>query len=392
MKKNTKKKIKDFKYGFTGTRRKFGINYWRFFFNGINSISGSEQMFFIELEMINPWTSPSEAILSFKPRITISAEDLQYALAGTQAAHNLETEDIRVPSYCAIRVGKIGGDSKQLCSYFPVKEMTFHSKPFEIQIGNKFFSEERISGFLNLPKEEVSEHPEYLCESGNVTWELNYEISKEYKDGFKDSDMRWFPFGLKTVFSGKIDFDGVSYLVDPRKCCGYIERFWGKTMPEPWFHVSAENLTSDITGKTLFNSAFSIQGVFNDKVSFIGKIEDIEIELCADGKGKNYSAVWDCIQMPEAEDVDENLLHWSVSLHNKIWVIDIDVYCKIRDLFNRSIELPDNSRRIMNLLEGTTGTGELKLYKRIGNTLEQIEHANLVKVVCEFGHIEQGEV
>ena len=96
--------------------------------------------------------------------------------------------------------------------------------------------------------------------------------------------------------------------------------------------------------------------------------------------------------MPEAENVEENLLHWSVSLHNKEWVIDVDVYCKIKDLFNRSIELPENSRRIMNMLEGTTGTGEIKLYKRIGNTLEQIEHANLVKVVCEFGHVEQGEV
>ena len=96
--------------------------------------------------------------------------------------------------------------------------------------------------------------------------------------------------------------------------------------------------------------------------------------------------------MPEAEVMEENLLHWSVSLHNKIWVIDVDVYCKIKDLFNRLIELPDNSRRVMSLLEGATGSGEIKLYKRIGNTLEQIEHANLAKVICEFGHIEQGEI
>ena len=387
--KNKIKKIKDFKYGFAGKKRKFGINIWRFFFNGINSISGSEQMFFIELEMLNPWISPQDVSLSFKPRVTITAEDLQYALAGTQSARNLETEDVRLPSYCAVRVGKLGAYSKQLCSYFTVKEMTVHTKPFEIQIGNKFFSENKLSGFLNLSKEEVAEHPEYLCDSGSVTWELNYETENEYKDGFKSPEARWFPYGLKTIFSGKISFDGADYIVDPRKCIGYTERFWGKTMPEPWFHVSAGNLTSDISGKILFNSAFSIQGNFNDKVSFIGKIEDIEIEFCADSRHKNFSAIWDCIQMPEAENIDENLLHWTISLHNKIWVIDVDVYCKIRDLFNRSIELPDNSRRIMNLLEGATGTGELKLYRKSGNTLEQIEHANLLKVVCEFGHIEQ---
>ncbi|MCR4580853.1 MAG: hypothetical protein K5681_10965 [Treponema sp.] len=390
MTKNNKK-IKDLRFGFTGKRRKFGINYWRFFFYGINSISGSEQMFFIELEMLNPWLNPSEPYLSYKSRVSITAEDLQYALAGTQSAHNLETEELKLPSYCAIRVGKIGGRAKQICSYFSVREMNFHSKPFEIQIGNKFFSENRISGFLNLSKEEVAEHPEYLCDSGSVTWELNYEIDNEYKEGYKSPEMRWFPFGLKTVFTGKLNFDGVDYIVDPRKCCGYIERFWGKTMPEPWFHITAENLTSEITGKTLFNSSFAIKGSFNEKVSFLGKFEDVEIIFAADSRQKSYSAVWDCIQMPEAEDIDENLLHWSVSLHNKIWVIDIDVYCKIRELFNRSIELPDNSRRIMNLLEGGTGTGEVKLYKRVGSTLEQIEHANLVKVVCEFGHIEQGQ-
>ncbi len=390
MTKNNKN-TKDLKYGFSKKKKKLGLNYWRFFFNGINSVTGAEQMFFIELEMLNPWLNPSEPSLSFKSRANITAEDLQYALAGTQAAHHLETEVIKLPSYCAVRVGKIGGKAKQLCSYFCIHDMNFHQKPFEIQIGNKFFSEDRISGFLNLSQEELVEHPEYMCDSGNATWELHYEIDNEYKDGFKSSDMRWFPFGLKTIFSGKITFDGADFLVDPRKCCGYIERYWGKSMPEPWFHVSAENLTSEITGKALFNSAFSIQGIFNDKVSFIGKFDDIEINFRADGRAKSYTAIWDCIQMPEAENSDENLLHWSVSLHNKIWVIDVDVYCRIKDLFNRSIELPDNSRRIMNLLEGCTGTGEIKLYKRVGSTLEQIEHANLVKVICEFGHIEQGE-
>ena len=78
MKKNNKN-IKELKFGFSNKKRKFGINYWRFFFNGINSISGSEQMFFIELEMLNPWLSPSEPSLSFKLRTTITAEDFKKA-------------------------------------------------------------------------------------------------------------------------------------------------------------------------------------------------------------------------------------------------------------------------------------------------------------------------
>ena len=162
-------------------------------------------------------------------------------------------------------------------------------------------------------------------------------------------------------------------------------------MPEPFFHVSAANLTSVISGKTLFESSFAVNGIFDERVSFVGKFEDIDIELCADGSKRQFSVVWDCTQMPETENPDENLLHWSVSLNSKEWVIDIDVFCKIRELNDRTIELPEGQRKVLNLLEGGTGTGEIKLYKHIGNTLEQIEHATLAKVICEFGHIEEGE-
>ena len=38
---------KEYKFGLSGTKKKFGINYWRFFFNGVETISGAEQMFFV---------------------------------------------------------------------------------------------------------------------------------------------------------------------------------------------------------------------------------------------------------------------------------------------------------------------------------------------------------
>ena len=39
-------------------------------------------------------------------------------------------------------------------------------------------------------------------------------------------------------------FDGTEYAVDPRRCSGYSERFWGKGIPEPYFHLSSANLFS----------------------------------------------------------------------------------------------------------------------------------------------------
>lgn len=390
MKSNTKIS-NDYKFGLTGAKKKLGINNWRFVFNGVNTSTGAEQMFYIEFEMLNPWTSSDAVQLGFKPRVSISAEDLQYALAGTDSAKNLSTEAIVQPSYCAVRVGTFGVEGKQLCSYYPVKQVKFSSKPFEIIVDNKYFNDNKIGGFINVPDEEKAAHPELLCDAGYAKWDISYSVKKDYKNGYKSDLLRWFPFGLQTVFSGTMHFDGNEYAIDPKRCCGYSERFWGKGVPEPYFHLSAANLTSVISGKTLFESSFAVNGIFDERVSFIGKFEDIDIELCADGSKRQFSVVWDCAQMPENENPEENLLHWSASLNSKEWVIDIDVFCKIRELNNRTIELPEGQRQVLNLLEGGTGTGEIKLYKHIGNTLEQIEHATLAKVFCEFGHIEEGE-
>ena len=385
------KKIKDLKAGFSKKKSKLGINIWRFFFNAQNSVSGAEQMFFIEFEILNPSIAQSEAVLSFKPKVKISADDLQYALAGTQSAASIETEEKNLPTYCTVRCGMLGIVPKQICLYYPVKEVKFNSRPFEIIVGKNFFSETNLNGFLALSKEEISKHPEYLCDSGKVSWEITYSTTTEVCSGENSKLFRWFPSGLQTSFSGKITFDGDEYIVLPNKCFGYSERYFGKSLVEPWFHISCNNLTSVISGKTLFNSAFSIQGIFDGRVAFLGKFEDNRIEFPTELSKRQYSCFWDCVQMPENEEPDENLLHWTVSLNSKNWVIDVDIYCRIKEVFNRRLELPDASRHVMNMLQGATGTGEIKLYKKNGSVLEQLEHANLTKVVCEFGHCEQSE-
>lgn len=384
-----KKQLKNNRYGLTGSKKKVGINYWRFVFNAIEDNSGAEQMFYIELEMINPWLSPDDVVLGFKPRVKISADDLQYALAGTQSAKSLDTETKVQPSYCSIRIGMFGTNCKQLVYYFPIKEAHFNNKPFEIDIDNKIFTENTISGFLSVSEEDINVHPEYLCNSGYAKWDITYSPIKATIEGYDNKTLRWFPAGLNTRYSGKISFDGNDYTIDTRRASGYMERLWGKDLPETWFHISSSTLTSVISGKTLFESSFSVQGIFDDKVSFLGSFGDLEIQFIANSS--KFNTVWDCSQMPQSEDESQNLLHWSVSLDNKNWVIDIDVFCKIKEMFNRNLELPEGFRKVMNMLQSGTGTGELKLYKKIGNTLEQIEHAQLAKVICEFGHTEEGE-
>lgn len=384
------KRLKDYKFGFSNSKKKFGINYWRFFFNGIDVISNAEHTFFLEFQMINPWLSPNETKLSFKANPKLTERDLQYALAGTDSAKELKTEGEIVPSYCLVRIGKLGHTPKQLCSYFPVKDIVFSHKPFRMQIGNILFSENALIGDISLSEKDDTYKLEYLCDQGYASWKLAFEVKYGFSVGYKDEG-RWFPSGLKTYLSGTLNFDGVEYKVEKESCRGYSEKFWGKTLPEPWFHISATTLTSEITGKPLFNSAFAVQGIFNDKMAFVGKFEDKEIIFKGDKSSSKVDMAWNCTQMPETDNIEKNLLHWSCSFSSKEWIVDVDVYCKLKNLYNREIEMPDGARKTLNMIDGISESGEIKLYKQKGPNIEQIEHAKIDKVICEFGHKEELE-
>lgn len=382
--------LKEYRYGFTNTKKRIGINNWRFFFNGVNVISGSEQIFFLEFDMINPWDSPSEVKLSFKPNPKLTERDLQYALAGTESAKSLKTEGEINPSYCLVRFGKLGQEPKQLCAYFPVKKVTFNNRPFSIEAGDILFSESNLKGNIDVSEDKGTYKLEYLCNQGTAEWDLCYDIAAGYSEGY-DEKARWFPCGLTTYLAGRVSFDGVSYIVNKDNCFGYCDRYWGKTLPEPWFHISSNTLTSEITGTRLFNSAFAVQGLFDDKISFIGKIENEEIIFRGEKSKSKFETAWTCVQSPESENDELNTLHWSCSFTSKTWIVDIDVYCKLKDLFNRKIELPDGPRKTLELVEGISSNGEIKIYKQYGSTIEQVEHAKLDKVVCEFGCREEYE-
>ena len=80
-----------------------------------------------------------------------------------------------------------------------------------------------------------------------------------------------------------------------------------------------------------------------------------------------------------------------VSITNKKFVIDIDVFCPASQLFVRSWELPEGKRKILKVIGGGSGTGEVRLYKKIKKNLELIEHAHVAMALCQFGKTEDPE-
>lgn len=375
-------KSKDYKIGFSIFQKKSGINFWRFFFPGINQENKEECFFCLEFEVLNPNISENEMLFSLSQK-KILPEDLQSALLGNSSILNEQTNT--KSSYCSVRLLKLGKKSKQLCQFMSFKEVDFDFKNMEFKIGNKLFTDKSLSGFISIANEDEIKNKEIFCQQGYATWNLEYKIKESELKGYHNDSYRWFPIGVKTDFVGKVNFDGEDFLVDTRTALGHIDRFYGNAYPTELIHIYCSNLISMISGKKLENSAFCIQGIFENRISLIGNLENIDISFFANKSQRAYNCVFDCVEVPGIENHSERMLHWSFSLNDKQTIVDIDIFCRLTELNNRIIEKPEGNRNIISLLEGGTGFGEIKLYKKNKKAIEQIEHAKLTKVICEFG-------
>lgn len=375
-------KSKDYKIGFSIFQKKSGINFWRFFFPGINQENKEECFFCLEFEVLNPNISENEMLFSLSQK-KILPEDLQSALLGNSSILNEQTNT--KSSYCSVRLLKLGNKSKQLCQFMSFREVDFDFKNMEFKIGNKLFTDKSLSGFISIANEDEIKNKEIFCQQGYATWNLEYKIKESELKGYHNDSYRWFPIGVKTDFVGKVNFDGEDFLVDTRTALGHIDRFYGNAYPTELIHIYCSNLISMISGKKLENSAFCIQGIFENRISLIGNLENIDISFFANKSQRAYNCVFDCVEVPGIENHSERMLHWSFSLNDKQTIVDIDIFCRLTELNNRIIEKPEGNRNIISLLEGGTGFGEIKLYKKNKKAIEQIEHAKLTKVICEFG-------
>ena len=90
-------------------------------------------------------------------------------------------------------------------------------------------------------------------------------------------------------------------------------------------------------------------------------------------------------------DSEGEKLHWSVSIHRKKIVIDIDIFARTSQMLVRDYELPQGGKKLLKVLGGGNGYGEIKIFKKVKKNLELLEHANILNAVCDFGNIDSTE-
>ncbi|MBB5217967.1 MAG: hypothetical protein J6O39_02315 [Treponema sp.] len=391
---DTKRIRRNSRYMLKGALRKSGFDCWRLVTCGISRKTGEEKTFFIEYYVVNPALSPDDVVLGFKSRFAGNEADLQYALAGTESAKTFTTESLVQPSFVMVKAGVLSKGGSQLNAYYPSSQLKINDSNFILSVGpgerpDCVLSDDYSVGRVAVTREQLLHSPEILGNPGWMEWNLRFEQRIEFQKNYSSKDVNWAAFGAKTDFNGEIIYNGEEYIVTAKKSFGYFDKTWGREFVNPVFHLNASNCLSVISGKNLFNSCFAVQGEFSKKLSVLVDVEGLRCEFSAD-KSKKFSLSYDFTQMPVDEEGEK--LHWTVSVHNKKYIIDIDIYCLQEDMSLREYECPEGGRKLMKVLSGASGYGELKIFKSKKKNIELIEQVKVSNCVCEYGNVELPEL
>ncbi len=306
------------------------------------------------------------------------------------------------PSYLMVNVGFWGEEHGQLHRFFPWKDVLVSPvTPYRIAAGDCLCSEDHTSGSVAVTPEDAKAHPEWMSDAGSMSWDLKIDKKVSYHVGYGASkffrdinafEMFWHAEGMKTAFSGTITLNGTAYTVKPETCYGYSDKNWGGDFTSPWVWLSSNNLVSVKSGKRLENSVFNIGGG-RPKVFGVALDRKLLGEFWYEGKNYefNFSKFWTLSGTQFHCEETETEIRWHVVQTTLTSKLDTYISCCKKDMLLINYESPDGCKRHNRLWNGGSGTGTLKLYKRLGPAEILVDEIRAENVGCEFGEYCDGE-
>ncbi|WP_155952466.1 tocopherol cyclase family protein [Pseudobutyrivibrio sp. LB2011] len=369
-----------------------GYDWWWHSFTGHNKKTGEEKAFFIEFFTINPELGGDEPVFGQLP---------ENKAAGKK------------PSYMMVKAGCWGEGAKQLHRFFGWNQVNIkEDAPFLISADNCFCSETRTLGMVEVTEEDVANHPEWMCQSGKMIWDLNIEKDIAFNVGYGASwasreleafEMFWHAEGMKTFFNGSVILDGEEYVVDKDSCYGYADKNWGKDFTSPWVWLASSHLKSKLTGKWLENTAFDIGGG-RPKIRTGKTFENVILgAVWYEGEPYefNFSKFWTLTKTDFACNTEGDEVVWNITQETPLAKIEGHFTCQKKDMLLINYEAPNGEKRHNNLWNGGNGKGELKLYKKILKTKdnedgsmakfewELVDDMEAYNIGCEFGEYDK---
>lgn len=361
-------------YMLTGPLAKNGYDWWWHNFTGYHKQTGEERTFLIEYYVCNPSLGGDKAILGQLPQ---------------NKANGVK------PSYALIKAGTWGTNACQLHDFYPIREFSCPKDLLNVKIGECTLTETHMKGTCKVSAEEVAKHPEYMCDAGEMSWNLEIDKKIAFHVGYGASrffrainafEMFWHAQGIKTEYSGEVTFNGEVYRIIPEKSYGYADKNWGQDFTSPWLWISSCNMKSLISGKRLKNSALEIGG---------GRPKAFGIDLgkkllgCFYYEGQdyeyNFSKFWtgSTIHFKFTEQDQVNV--WKVKAQNRESVLELMLKCPKDEMLLVNYEAPNGKKRHNRLWNGGTGYGELKLYQKKEKERILLDYIAFRSTGCEYG-------
>lgn len=361
-----------------GALAKKGYDWWWHSFTGYNRETGEERAFFIEYFVCNPSLGGRQAILG-------------------QLPENQE-KNIR-PSYALVKAGTWGKSPKQIHNFYPIAEFSCPSDSLHVRIGDCTLSETHMKGRCAVTAHESLVHPEYMCDAGEMEWDITINKKIAYNVGYGASrffrtlnafEMFWHAEGIKTEYSGVVILNGVYYDIIPEKSYGYADKNWGKDFTSPWLWISSCNLKSLITGKTLYNSAVEIGGG-RPKVFGLPLNRKLLIGMYYEGEmyEYNFSKFWTGARVSYEFSEGEKLNKWKVDASNRNSTMELNLQCPRDEMLLINYESPNGKKLHNRLWNGGNGYGNISLYKKQGMEKVLIDRMEIKNAGCEYGEYSQ---
>ena len=358
-----------------GRLRKQGYDWWWHNFTGVSEKTGEERAFFIEFFLINPGLAEEAPVLGQLPQ--------------NQAAG-------KKPSYLMVKAGSWGRDKAQLHRFFAWKDIILNENaPFSVSADDCFCSEKELKGSVHISEEEALAHPEWMCDAGDMEWNLAVDKQITFNVGpgagkaLRDAEafqMYWHAEGMKTAYSGTVIYNGETYRVSPERSFGYADKNWGSDFTSPWVWLSSNCLYSEKQGRELNNSVFDIGGG-RPKIFSLALDRTLLGVMYYEGEEYdfNFSKVPLHVKTEFSFREGDEDVFWRVRQENIHAVMDTQITCKKADMLFVNYEAPDGQKRYSRLWNGGTGTGVVKLYDKAGNTLVLKDELRASHVGCEYG-------
>ncbi len=264
------------------------------------------------------------------------------------------------PCHGWVRAGLWGNEPREAVVHVPVAALS------QTRVGLLDFGPARVSSHAADGAIEMDSGAPLHCRS-RFRWQLAFVL---------DAAAAVREMGRPVAMTGQIELDDAPYLIEPESALGVVERRMMRSVPVPMVRLASRNLASRAARPPGWFSAAHEAGR-----------ERLVVQVAHGREVHRFGGApfWRPGMVSVAATDEGETINWKLLGKNRTALVELSVACAKIEMLRRRPQQPDGSYRHDVLWSGGTGTGEARLYRRDGETLDLVDTITLRDVLCEYG-------